>query len=68
MTQSHLQSIVERWPNAADRTRVLMPDRAEVSDPIGQTIGAYRSCAAQMIEGVKYHATKLQQDLSKFAK
>lgn len=68
MTQSHLQSIVERWPTAADRTRVLMPDRAEVSDPIGQTIGAYRSCAAQMIEGVNHHANKLRHELSTFHK
>src|SRR5690606_16983741 len=48
MTQSHMQSIVERWPYAADRTRVLMPNRADVCDPIGQPIGAYRKCAAQL--------------------
>ncbi len=45
MTQSHLQSIVERWPTAAGRTHLLMPDRSDVADPIGQTVGAYRHCA-----------------------
>jgi protein-tyrosine phosphatase len=63
MTQSHLQSIVERWPHAADRTRVLMPDRADVSDPIGQPIGAYRHCAVQLTEGVKHHAEKLRHEV-----
>jgi protein-tyrosine phosphatase len=64
MTQSHLQSIVERWPGAAERTRVLMPDRVDVCDPIGQTIGAYRHCATQIIEGVKHHAKQLRRELS----
>jgi protein-tyrosine phosphatase len=63
MTQSHLQSIVERWPSAADRTRVLMPDRGDVSDPIGQTVGAYRHCAVQLTEGVKHHAKKLLNEI-----
>jgi protein-tyrosine phosphatase len=63
MTQSHLQSIVERWPEASGRTQLLMPDRSDVADPIGQTVGAYRHCAAQLAAGVKGHAEKLSQDL-----
>jgi len=63
MTHSHMQSIVERWPSAADRTRVLMPDRGDVSDPIGQTIGAYRHCAVQLAEGVKHHASELRREI-----
>ena len=59
MTQSHLQSIVERWPNAAGRTCLLMPDRSDVADPIGQTVGAYRHCAAQIAAGVKHHAEQI---------
>jgi len=66
MTHSHMQSIVERWPNAAERTRVLMPDRADVCDPIGQPIGAYRQCAAQITDGVNYHAGRLRHELSAF--
>jgi protein-tyrosine phosphatase len=68
MTQSHLQSIVERWPSAAERTRVLMPDRSDVCDPIGQTIGAYRHCAVQLAEGVKHHADQLRREIVPFDK
>jgi protein-tyrosine phosphatase len=63
MTQSHLQSIVERWPEAAARTFLLMPERTDVADPIGQAVGAYRHCAAQLAAGIKYHAERLHQDL-----
>ena len=50
MTHSHLQSIVERWPNAADRACMLLPERTDVADPIGQTVGAYRDCADQIAD------------------
>jgi tRNA threonylcarbamoyl adenosine modification protein (Sua5/YciO/YrdC/YwlC family) len=63
MTQSHMQSIVERWPESAGRTHLLMPDRADVADPIGQSVGAYRHCAAQLTAGVKHHAEKLRKEL-----
>jgi protein-tyrosine phosphatase len=63
MTQSHLQSIVERWPDAAARTLLMMPDRSDVADPIGQTVGAYRHCAAQLTAGVKHHAERLKNDI-----
>ena len=61
MTQSHMQSIVERWPNAADRTCLLLPERSDVADPIGQPVGAYRHCAAQIAAGVKHHAERTQE-------
>jgi protein-tyrosine phosphatase len=64
MTQSHLQSIVERWPNAADRTRMLLLEGSDVSDPIGQTVGAYRHCAEQISAAVKEHAERLRQELA----
>jgi protein-tyrosine phosphatase len=64
MTQSHLQSIVERWPSAAARTSLLMPDRIDVPDPIGQSLGAYRHCAAQLTAGIKHHAEKIRDELS----
>jgi protein-tyrosine phosphatase len=63
MTHSHMQSIVERWPSAAQRTCVLMPDSVDVCDPIGQTIGAYRHCATQIAEGVKHQAQYLCQEI-----
>jgi len=64
MTQSHMQSIVERWPEAAGRTFLMMPDRVDVADPIGQTVGAYRHCAAQLTAAVKHHAERLCGELS----
>jgi protein-tyrosine phosphatase len=63
MTHSHLQSIIERWPGAADRTRMLLPDGTDVADPIGQTVGAYRHCAAQISAAVKHHAEWLDREL-----
>ena len=41
-----------------------MPDRSDVADPIGQTVGAYRHCAAQIAAGVKYHAERLHSELN----
>jgi protein-tyrosine phosphatase len=64
MTHSHLLSIIERWPHAADRTYMLLPDRSDVADPIGQTVGAYRECAEQIASGVDYHAQQLQDELN----
>ena len=51
MTQSHLQSIVERWPHAADRAFLLLPERNDVADPIGRNEGIYRQVCDQ-IEGL----------------
>jgi protein-tyrosine phosphatase len=63
MTHSHMQSIDERWPSAADRTCVLLPEKVDVADPIGQTVGAYRQCAAQIAAGVKHHAEQLRHEV-----
>jgi protein-tyrosine phosphatase len=64
MTHSHMLSIVERWPNAVDRVFMLLPDRSDVADPIGQTVGAYRDCAEQITAGVSHHADQLLRELS----
>jgi protein-tyrosine phosphatase len=63
MTHNHMQSIVERWPTAADRTCVLLPEKVDVADPIGQTVGAYRQCAAQIAAGVKHHVERLKHEM-----
>jgi protein-tyrosine phosphatase len=63
MTHSHMQSIVERWPSAADRTHLLLPERGDLADPIGQPVGAYRQCATQIAEAVKHHAGIIQGQL-----
>jgi protein-tyrosine phosphatase len=64
MTHSHLLSIVERWPTAADRAFMLLPERSDVADPIGQTVGAYRDCADQIAAGVSHHADRLRRELN----
>jgi len=63
MTQSHLQSIVERWPDAASRTCLILPERNDLADPIGQPVGAYRQCAAQIATAVKHHAARVQEEM-----
>lgn len=63
MTNSHLQSILDRWPGAADRAAVLLPDKRDVVDPIGQTVRAYRDCAEQIARGIEYHAEQLLREL-----
>ncbi len=64
MTQSHLQSVIERWPGTADRATMLLPGALDVADPIGQTVNAYRECAQQINEGIKHHADRLRNELS----
>jgi protein-tyrosine phosphatase len=64
MTRNHRQAIVDRWPDAADRTMLLMTENTDVADPIGQTIGAYRHCATELAAGVKQHVERLKSELS----
>jgi protein-tyrosine phosphatase len=63
MTHNHWLSIVQRWPNAAERTWPLLQDHVDVPDPIGQTIGAYRQCAEQIQAGVNVHAERIHKEL-----
>jgi protein-tyrosine phosphatase len=63
MTAGHLQAIVNRWPNAADRTVLLLPDQSDVADPIGTAVDDYRRCAEQIKVGVEYHAQRIHQEL-----
>ena len=63
MTGSHMQSIVERWPDAAARTRLILPERNDLADPIGQPVSAYRHCAAQIAIAVKQHAERIRNEL-----
>ncbi|MBN2215771.1 MAG: threonylcarbamoyl-AMP synthase [Pirellulales bacterium] len=48
MTQSHRQTIIAQWPEAAGRTHLLCRDGSDVLDPIGGTTECYESCAAQL--------------------
>jgi protein-tyrosine phosphatase len=61
MTGGHWHSIVDRWPSAADRTCMLLPDQLDVADPIGRAVDAYRHCAEQLKMGVEYHAERIHR-------
>jgi protein-tyrosine-phosphatase len=63
MTASHMQSIVERWPDAASRTCLILPERGDLADPIGQPVGAYRQCATQIAAALKHHTEKVKAQL-----
>jgi protein-tyrosine phosphatase len=63
MTLSHRQAIVERWPEAAERTVLLLPGKGDIPDPIGQTLGAYRECAEEIAAGLEHHLPRLKSEL-----
>jgi tRNA threonylcarbamoyl adenosine modification protein (Sua5/YciO/YrdC/YwlC family) len=48
MTQSHRQSIIAQWPEAAERTFVLAVDGGDIMDPIGGPKERYKHCADQI--------------------
>ncbi|MEM6797951.1 MAG: L-threonylcarbamoyladenylate synthase [Planctomycetota bacterium] len=54
MTRGHRQAIVGHWPDAAPRTKLLIPD-GDVADPIGGPLEVYRRCAEQIARGVQAH-------------
>jgi protein-tyrosine phosphatase len=62
MTAGHWQTIVQRWPGAADRTHLLLPEQIDVADPIGRAVDAYRRCAEQIKQGVDFHAERLYRE------
>lgn len=61
MTRGHLGAIVESRPDGASKVAPLMPDGQDVADPIGGPLEVYRSCAAQISDGVKYHARRIAE-------
>ncbi len=63
MTASQRQMVVDRWPDAAGRTFVLMPNGSDIVDPIGQAVDAYRHCAAQIKTGIEHQVAQLQAEL-----
>jgi protein-tyrosine phosphatase len=62
MTAGHWQTIVDRWPGAADRTQMLLPEQIDVVDPIGRAVDDYRRCAEQIRIGVDFHAERLYRE------
>jgi protein-tyrosine phosphatase len=62
MTAGHWQTIVQRWPGAAERTHMLLPEENDVVDPIGRAMDAYRHAAEQIKTGVDFHAERLYRE------
>ena len=65
LTEGHRMAIVEHWPEAAPRVKLLMPGGAGVADPIGGPLEVYRLCADQIEQGVAHHAETILAELNK---
>jgi protein-tyrosine phosphatase len=63
MTQGHLQSLVNQWPDAAPRTFLLRSDRQDIGDPIGQPVAAYQRCAEEISTALKPWVTKIAAEV-----
>ncbi|MEN1681330.1 MAG: Sua5/YciO/YrdC/YwlC family protein [Planctomycetota bacterium] len=63
MTAGHRSAIVEHWPSAAPRVKLVMPEGRDVADPIGGPMEVYRQCAEQIARGVEHHADALISQL-----
>lgn len=61
MTRGHLMAIAQTGSEAAAKTELLMPDGSDVADPIGGPIEVYRDCAAQIAQGVAFHAKRIAE-------
>jgi protein-tyrosine phosphatase len=55
MTRSHLFSLVNYFPEVADRCRLLSAEGLDIADPIGCDREVYRQCAAE----INQHLEKL---------
>lgn len=61
MTEGHRQAILERWPSAASRTRLINEGQGDVADPIGGSVEMYRRCASQLELAMRPHLKALLQ-------
>ena len=59
MTRSHRDMVLNQWPEAVSRTRLLCVDALDVSDPIGGSVDVYRSCANQIDDHLKEQVKRL---------
>ena len=48
MTRHHRERILSNWHNVDSRLSVLRTDGGDITDPIGGTLSAYRTCAEQI--------------------
>jgi protein-tyrosine phosphatase len=50
MTNEHLESLLDQFPNAASRVRVLHPHGGDVDDPVGHDRQTYQRTAQEIEE------------------
>ena len=48
MTQEHHDSILNTWPDAAARLRLLDPNGIDIDDPIGGSPAVYAECCREI--------------------
>lgn len=58
MSQSHLQSILEFFPEAAEKC-FLLDENRDIADPIGQDIEVYQRCFNQMEKAIKQRVSEI---------
>jgi protein-tyrosine phosphatase len=64
MTGSHREAIAVQWPNAAERTRMLCRNGADISDPIGGSKELYARCADQIDGQLQQYVAEWDLELS----
>ena len=60
MTRAHRETIVAQWPSAAERTRLLSADGADLADPVGGSVDRYRHCASQIETALNARINELE--------
>ena len=58
MTRFHRDTLLAGFPEATDRCTVLDMD-VDIGDPVGQPVGVYRACAAQIENAIKNRLSEL---------
>lgn len=63
MTPAHTEAIVNHWPEAAGRVKLVDASGVAISDPIGGPLDVYLQCAEQIERGVEHHAAAVLAEL-----
>ena len=58
MSRGHLQSILEFYPQAANKC-FLLDDKGDIADPVGQGADVYRRCFKQIEKAIKKRVSEI---------
>ena len=64
MTRGHRQTILNQWPEVAERVAVLMASGRDVADPLGSPYEAYVACAEQIEQAVAHRVEQIVAEVS----